>query len=245
MTTTFYAPASCFEGAHVALPPEEAHHAIKVLRHRVGDRIHVVDGVGGWYAVEIKMLDRRRVQGRVVEKQTEVGEPTYHLTVGLALLKNPSRYDWFLEKAVELGVSRIVPLLTERTQKKQFKTVRAEKRLIAAMKQAGRSRLPELAEPIAFTQALTDKPEGLHVICHEATARDANLYVLLARGAFPATLSVFVGPEGGFSDAEIEQAQAAGLQVASLGPRRLRAETAAIVSATTVVMAAEQKSYGT
>lgn len=243
MTTTFFAPPSCFHGEYVELPTEEAHHAIKVLRHRVGDSISVVDGQGGWYDIEIEMLDRRRVQGRIVRKRERVGEPSYQLTIALALLKNPNRYDWFLEKAVELGVTRIVPLVTKRTQKKQFNAARAQKRLIAAMKQAGRCQLPELTSPSAFPQALTDESSTLKVICHETSALDGNLRVVLDTHVLPESITIAIGPEGGFAADEIAQGTHEEWRVASLGPRRLRAETAAIVSATTVMMVAESHTY--
>ena len=116
-TTFFFAPPDALRGDYLVLPEDEAHHAARVLRVRPGDEIVVVDGVGGWYRVRLDHADRRQVAGAVVERRREVGEPAYHLSVGLAVLKSRSRYETFLEKAAELGVQDVAPLLTERTER--------------------------------------------------------------------------------------------------------------------------------
>lgn len=236
MTTTFYAPPACFRGESVELPPEEAHHAIKVLRHRVGDPLVVVDGEGGWYESTITHLDRRRVVAAITHETREVGEPSYALTIGMALLKNQNRYDWFLEKAVEMGVTCIMPLVSARTQKQRLNAERTQKRLIAAMKQAGRSRLPICTAPRSFSQALTETDNSYRLLCHEAAQPEQHITRLLSSKPRPDQLTVLIGPEGGFSDEEVAEAQGVGFRIASLGPRRLRAETAAIVAASAVML---------
>ncbi len=129
MITTFYAPPEAFRDEWVRLPEDEAHHAVRVLRHRPGDEVIVVDGAGGWYRLCLEQVDRHGVWGRVLETRRDVGEPPYHLTVGLALLKQTARFETFLEKAVELGVSAIVPLLTARTERTHFRLERARRLL--------------------------------------------------------------------------------------------------------------------
>ena len=237
MTTTFYAPPEAFRGDWVVLPEEEARHAGKVLRARPGDEVVVVDGVGGWHRVRLEQVDKRTAAGTVLAARRDVGEPPYHLTLGLALLKNPNRYETFLEKAVELGVGRIVPLVTARTEKGRLKAARAEHILVAALKQCGRSRLPHLDEPTAFEDVLREAAD-VRLLCHEAE-EDATLLRVLGEPSTAMRLHVLVGPEGGFTDEEVAVAQAAGYRVVSLGARRLRAETAALAAAAGVALWAD------
>lgn len=237
MTTTFYAPPASFQNGWVWLPDEEAHHAVHVLRHRPGDEVIVVDGVGGWHRLRLEQVDRRGVQGRVLATHYNVGEPPYHLTIGLALLKQTARFETFLEKAVELGVCAIVPLLTARTERARFRPERAQRLLIAAMKQCGRSRLPLLHPPRLFVDVL-DSPAPLRLLCHEQPDYAPQPMHMLLRQPISEAL-VLVGPEGGFTEDEVRQAQAAGFLLVSLGTRRLRAETAALVAASAFLICQE------
>lgn len=233
MTTTFYAPPERFHDGRVTLPDDEARHAVRALRYGVGDEIVVVDGAGGRYRVRLTGADKRGAAGEVVEERREVGEPPYRLTVGLGTLKNAGRFETFAEKAVELGVGRIVPLTTERTERERLKERRLENILVAAMKQSGRSRLPDLAELQEFADALRSD-DALRILCHESADPAAVLPRVLDGAA--ESITILVGPEGGFSEAEVAAAEAAGWAVASLGPHRLRAETAAIAAASAVML---------
>jgi len=236
VTTSYYVPPENIRGNTLVLPDEEAHHAIRVLRAKAGDEIVVVDGEGGWYRVQLETVERRAVTGRILNEVREVGEPPYHLTVGMALLKNPGRFEIFLEKAVELGVGRIVPLQTERTEKENFKASRAKNILIAAMKQSGRSRLVQLDEPLPFHALVSESVDGLRLLCSEQTGMEHLITTVLERDRLARKITVLIGPEGGFSDAEVERAEQAGFEVVSLGSRRLRAETAALTAVTAVML---------
>ena len=236
MTTTFYVPPSHITNGRVVLPDDEARHAVRVLRHGPGDEIVVVDGVGGRHCVRLTETDKRGAAGEIVSTEREVGEPLYRLTVALGTLKNASRFETFAEKAVELGVAVIVPLVTARTERMSLKPTRMENILVAATKQSGRSRLPVLAEPTPFADLLAERTGGTRILCHEAADPQALLPRVLDRLGISEAVTMLVGPEGGFSDAEVEAAKAAGWTVASLGPRRLRAETAAIVAAAAVML---------
>lgn len=250
MTTPFFAPFDAFAphvpgqpaevGAKVVLPPEEARHAVKVLRREVGDEIAVVDGMGGWYRARLTHVGKQQAVAEVLEVALERGEPACHVTLAVGLLKQSSRFETALEKAVELGASAIVPLLSAHSEARRLKDRRAEGILLAALKQSGRSRVPALAAPTRFAEALATATTegGFAVLCHERASADAALATLLAEhaGALRAA-TVFVGPEGGFSDAEVEAARAAGVHVASLGVRRLRTETAAITALSAFVLA--------
>ena len=149
MTTLYFLPRTCITGNRASLPEEEAHHAVNVVRHKTGDLIYAVDGEGGYYEVQLDRVGKRVAIGEILHVNYEVGEPKYELTVGMAILKNQKRFDLFVEKATELGVTRIIPLVSSRTEKKSIKHNRIEKILIAAMKQCGRSRM------IRFDEAIT------------------------------------------------------------------------------------------
>ncbi len=239
MTTSFYAPPDYIHGDRVILREDEARHASKVLRVSVGDEIVVVDGAAGWYRVEIDHIDRRSIGGHVVERRAEVGEPPYELVLGFGLIKHRGRFETLLEKVVELGVSVLAPLVTERTEKERIREDRSESILISAIKQCGRSRLPKLLEPTSFEDFLAASSyrgaADLQVICHEEA--DQGLLDALAVNMPMHRIVVTIGPEGGFSDDELLRANAAGFKTVSLGNRRLRAETAGIAAAAAVMLA--------
>jgi 16S rRNA (uracil1498-N3)-methyltransferase len=245
MTTPFYAPPSALRGRRVVLPDDEARHAATVLRVSAGDTIVVVDGEGGWHRVRVDHAAREQVVGTVQETRAEVGEPSVRLTVGIGIVKSRDRFETFVEKAVEVGVARIVPLRTERTERGSVRRDRLERLLVAAMKQSRRSRLPTLAQPTALAQVLQDSPRAdLSMTCHEATdERRTVLEAVQAAGPLE-RMEVLVGPEGGFTEEEVEAARAAGSRPVSLGTRRLRAETAGIVAASTALLAAETAREG-
>lgn len=227
----FYAPPDALSGETIIFPDDEAHHAARVLRVKTGDEAIIVDGEGKWYRVRLDVLGRKSVIGAILERRENVGEPDYDLTIAVALLKNPSRFETFVEKAVELGACRIVPLITKRTEKSRLKMSRANAILVSAMKQSGRSRLVALDEPVKIRKwykSEFDKNGEFLAICHETAPMDSDLASLLKRTESYSRAIVMVGPEGGFTDEEIERACERGFQPVSLGPRRLRTETAAM-----------------
>jgi 16S rRNA (uracil1498-N3)-methyltransferase len=237
MTTNFYAPPSAFRSSRVVLPEDEGRHVRSVLRARTGDEIVVVDGEGGWYRVRIDHLSSDQVVGTVQETRRDVGEPALHLTVGLGLLTKRSRFETFVEKAVELGVRRIVPLHTDHTETDTFRYERTRKVMIAALKQCRRSRLPVLSDPQSFDSLLETTEADQRFVCQGGD--DASPLSDALDGGAGNRILTLVGPEGGFSSAEVDGAVAAGCTPVSLGRRRLRAETAGIAAATTVLMYSE------
>lgn len=233
MTTNFYAPPSAIQNRRVVLPEEEARHVRTVLRGETGDVMTVVDGEGGWYRVRIDHLAPEQVVGTIVEQREGVGEPAVEVTVALGLLKKRSRFETFVEKAVELGVRRIVPLRTERTERDSIRAERLRRVLVAAMKQCRRSWLPELAAPQSPEALLAASRAEVGLVCHAGD--DAVPIRRAVNGAGPVSSAlVLVGPEGGFTNAEVDAAVAAGCRPVSLGARRLRAETAGLVAVYTV-----------
>ena len=233
MTTNFYAPPSAIRGSRVVLPNDEARHLRSVLRAEPGDEITVVDGEGGWYRVQIDHLGAEQVVGSILERREDVGEPDVHVTVGLGILTKRSRFETFVEKAVEVGVRRIVPLITRHTERDSIRADRLRKVMIAALKQCRRSRLPALAEPQSLAALLHDATADRQLLCH-GDAGETSL--LSALGGRPDSVLALVGPEGGFASDEFDAAVEAGCTPVGLGRRRLRAETAGIVAATAATL---------
>ncbi|MEF8815667.1 MAG: RsmE family RNA methyltransferase [Salinibacter sp.] len=234
MTTNFYAPPSAIRAGRVVLPEDEARHLRTVLRGKQGDQMTVVDGHGGWYRARIDHVGDEQVVGTIVERRHNVGEPAIDATVALGLLKKRTRFETFVEKAVELGVRRIVPLRTSRAERASIREERLRNVMVAAMKQCRRSRLPALAAPQSTADLLAELGGDVRLVCH---AGDASVPIQRAMGqAGPAASAlVLVGPEGGFAPSEVEAARANGCTPVSLGPRRLRAETAGLAALHAVV----------
>ncbi len=218
------------------LPPSEARHAVRALRHEPGDLITVVDGTGRWYRVRLEAAGTKRVVGTVVEQKAHVGEPQVPFVLAVGLLKKRSRFETVVEKAVELGVTTLVPLETYRAERNRIRRDRLHNIMVAALKQCGRSQLPALSAPCSLAQALVRFPRLHAVCCHEAgPGRVALPSALNADRPSHRGLLLAVGPEGGFTDAEVATARRSSATIAHLGPRRLRTETAALTAAGTAM----------
>ena len=217
----FYAP-DIVPPLHT-LNEEESKHCIRVLRLQCGGRIHITDGRGNLFCCEITDDNPRRCTVRVVSAETGFEKLPYALTMAVAPTKNSERFEWFLEKATEVGVTAVVPLETEHSERRVFKPERGEKVVTAALKQSLKAYRPVLHPLTPFREAVLRPFEGRRFIAH------------LARALRPGeTATVFIGPEGDFSPGEIAFALANGFEEITLGRQRLRTETAALAA---VVMA--------
>ncbi len=207
------------------LKEDEARHCSKVLRKRVGDRLRLTDGKGRFYDAEVigitkdecKLLVKDKWDGDVLD---------YKLTIGISLVKNISRFEWFVEKAVEIGISRIVPLICERTEKRNIKEKRLSNILISASKQSLKAKFPYLDSPIKFKDFLDSNESKEVYIAH---LNDYSEY--LGKLIKPKSeIIVLIGPEGDFTKKELEYAFSKGVKPVTLGSSRLRTETAGVVS---------------
>ena len=233
----FFAPPGSVTPPTLTITGSEFTHMTHVMRMREGDAIRVVDGTGNSYDAIITSITRHAASCRITARTQGLHEPTRALTLGAGMLKNPSRFDYLVEKASEIGVVRIVPLLTERTIPRRAKTDRWQKLCVAAMKQSGRSVLPEVLEPVSFREFISScEMRALKYIPHEQA--EIPLTPPRVPGDGPAV--VCIGPEGGFSDEEIARARESGFQPVSLGARRLRTETAAVVACAIVLQDGER-----
>lgn len=226
----FYTPRTSVAGGGLVIAGEEAAHIVTVLRRREGDALAVTDGEGALYDAVIVRATRTEVRCSVRGTRAGGGEPSRRVVLAASLLRNPGRFEMLVEKAVELGVAAVQPIVAERTVPRHGRRERWEKIALAAMKQSCRTRLPRVEEPADF-RALLASPweEGtLRLIAHEQESRTTLPAAAPPGGGGMAVIAV--GPEGGFSPDELAAAAAAGYVAVGLGPRRLRAETAAILA---------------
>lgn len=230
-------------GARIELPAEVAHQARDVLRLSAGDTLRLLDGVGGEFAAEIVDADRQHVAVRLGERVTGRAEPAVRVALCAGMLK-AAKFEWVLQKGTELGVAEFIPLLTERAvgaadEASDAKRRRWTKIVAEALEQCGGTRLPAIAEPRPLMHALASLPSHAVALIPWEEATEAPLAEVLrervAALGGPAAISevrLFIGPEGGFSAREVALARRGGALAVTLGPRILRAETAALVAAT-------------
>ena len=219
------------------LDAEESGHCVKVLRHRRGDTIHVVDGHGMLYDCTITDADPRAVAFEVNRWVENYGSHDYWLEMAVCPPKNIDRFEWFSEKATEIGVDRISPLFGDYSERKVFKPERIERLLVSAAKQSHKGAIPELAPATTVKEFLQQEREGLKLICYcdEATGK-TDIKEVLSQVPAQSKITIMIGPEGDFSRAEVALAIERGWQPVSLGDSRLRIETAAIVATAAVYL---------
>ncbi len=229
----FYAPPEHFQDDIVRLDPEETRHLARVLRLGVGARVEVCDGRGRNVEARITELDLKGAQLRVLRELAFWGESPLRLVLGIGLAKGEA-LDGVVRQATEMGVQRLIPFVSERSERVTPDRARRRRerwqRLTREMiKSCQRSVLPEIEAVQDFAGILAGSEEVKLIFWEEE--RGGGLQSLLARPR-PGAVRVLIGPEGGFAAAEIAQAQDAGFGVASLGPRRLKVETAALAALT-------------
>ncbi|WP_400073620.1 16S rRNA (uracil(1498)-N(3))-methyltransferase [Zobellia russellii] len=211
---------------------EESRHIVKVLRKKEGDLLHITNGKGYIFKSEILLADQKRCKAQIVATQKK--HPKVHwLHMVVAPTKNNDRLEWFLEKATEIGVSEITPIFCDRSERKVIKKERLEKVIQSAMKQSLRAYLPKLNDAISYKDFMAKELNGLLFIAH---CEEEEKVDLKRRVAPDKDVTILIGPEGDFSQNEIEMAYEKGFLPVSLGEYRLRTETAAIVACTTVNM---------
>lgn len=209
------------------LTEDDSRHAVKTLRLNVGDVVAVTDGHGNRHSAVITSADARRCAFRVTDTQTMPPRP-FSVRICVAPTKNLDRIEWFVEKAVEVGIERISFFFGQHSERRVLKLERIEKIAVAAMKQSLQAYLPRLDEAVPFGELLKTVSGEQRFIAH---LPDAETPENLAKAAGPGgQYTVLIGPEGDFSPAELAQATAAGFGMVTLGPNRLRTETAALTA---------------
>lgn len=220
----------------VELPEEEAHHAVSVLRLKVGDRIGLLDGKGNSAEADLIEVGKRRVVAEVQERTQHGPERLARIHLAVAPTKQMDRYEWFVEKAVEIGVDRITPLITARSERSKLRVDRLHRVAVSAMKQSQRTWLPQVDEPIKLNPLLatTLPAQRLFGWCEGERTSLMNAY------GTTSDVLLLIGPEGDFTVEEADQLRKAGFRAVSMGDARLRTETAALAACTWMSLAQQR-----
>lgn len=219
----FYQPR-IREGARF-LDPDESRHCAKVLRRKAGDAIRLTDGQGTFYDAVITLSDSRRCEFEITREERE-DRASYRVHIAVAPTRNIERTEWFVEKAVEIGIDIISFIECDHSERANIKPERLHKIAVSAMKQSLRATLPEIRALVPFNQVVATAKEDqrfIAVAIHDTTQH-------LMKTTPGKSSCVLIGPEGDFSGAEVDQALKAGFMAVTLGSHRLRTETAALAA---------------
>jgi len=230
----FYVPN--ISGSEILLDETESKHAIRVLRLQNGNLVQVIDGAGGFYEAQISDANPKKCKLAVIKSQKEFGKRNFHLHIAIAPTKNIDRFEWFLEKATEIGIDEITPLLSSHSERKTVNPERLEKILVSAMKQSLKAYLPKLNDLNPIKQLIINNKTKYKYIAYCDEIQKTHLKNVEIKGK---DTLILIGPEGDFSPDEIQLALENGFKVVSLGTARLRTETAGIVACHIVNLANE------
>jgi 16S rRNA (uracil1498-N3)-methyltransferase len=222
----FFEPTIVQVTSHVTLSEENSKHCTQVLRMKAGSLLQLTNGKGLLCKASIVSEDKKKTVV-LIEESTTVPLPQKKISIAVSLLKNASRFEWFLEKATEIGVMDIIPLLCARTENTRFRFERMHGILVAAMLQSQQAWLPVLHEPVSFTDCLQRSSHQQKLIAH--CEEDQKQFI--KNIAASVDIQILIGPEGDFTPDEIGLAIKNNYLPVSLGETRLRAETAGIVAA--------------
>lgn len=222
----FYAPD--ITGDKYTLDENESKHIIRVLRMKQGTGVRLIDGKGNLYEGIIDNPDQKQCTISVTGIIKNFEKRSYHLHIAISPLKNPDRFEWFIEKSVEIGVDEITPIICRNTEKQSIKKERINNLIVSAMKQSLKATRTILNEPVTFNEFLTVEADGKFMIahCNESFKRHkvADVYKKNEKAI------ILIGPEGDFSEEEIVKASDKGFVNIHLGLSRLRTETAGVAA---------------
>jgi len=233
MSLPYFYEKNIHTPSHI-LSEETSKHCVQVLRMKEGERMQLTDGEGNLFTATIMHAEKKQCTVNVEDvkfRQPATGNQqpeSIKISIAISLLKNPSRFEWFLEKVAEIGVSEIIPLICEHTEKERFRYERMNYILISAMLQSRQTWLCRLHHPEKFYDVISASFNGLKLIAHCADANKRGLTETVIEND---RIIILIGPEGDFSKKEIESALEKNFLPVSLGNTRLRSETAGIVAA--------------
>lgn len=231
----FYNPNITETTENFSFDKEESKHIIKVLRKRDTDILFVTNGLGFLFKTEITLASDSKCTVQIISFE-KAAPSKFHLHLAVAPTKMNDRYEWFLEKATEIGIHEITPIICDRSERKVVNTERFDKILLTAMKQSNVLFLPKLNEAMTFKEFIKRENEGLQLIAHCEETDKKSLKSVLKPNE---NVTLLIGPEGDFSEKEIALALENNFIPVSLGNTRLRTETAAIVACHSVVFVNE------
>lgn len=223
----FYTPEIQLKDENFILSEDESKHCIRVLRLQLGDQIVLINGVGGWFEAEIIDAHPKRTLVKILSLIPNFNQRNHYLHIAIAPTKNIERLEWFLEKATEIGIDEITPILCAHSERKDLKPERLSKRITAAMKQSLKAYHPKLNALTSFGDFVQKVVSTQKFIAHCAEGEKAFLKDVLQ---IPSSCTILIGPEGDFSPKEIQSAIQHDFTLISLGEARLRTETAALAA---------------
>ena len=209
----------------VSFSSEENKHITKVLRKKINDSLAIIDGKGFLYTGKIINQNKNISEIKIIKKEKREKTHNYYLHIAIAPTKNISRFEWFLEKATEIGIDEITPLICHRSERKKINKDRCKRILISSIKQSLKYHLPKLNDPIFFNDFITQKLDGDRFIAHCLNKDKIKLNKSIDKKS-----NILIGPEGDFSEKEIALAIKNNFQSLSLGKSRLRTETAGVIA---------------
>ena len=228
--------SSDINGDSVILDKDESAHCVRVLRHKAGDTIGVIDGLGNLYRCRLTSADALSAVAGIESVEKGFGAHPYRLEMAVCPTKNIDRYEWFCEKAVEIGTDAIIPVVGDRSERKSVKKDRLERLALSAAKQSLKGRIPEIRDSVSVRDYIISAPkDALRMIayCHDERK---EIDEILSSRRNTDDICILIGPEGDFSEEEITLALGNGWLPVSLGDSRLRTETAGVVACTAVYL---------
>jgi 16S rRNA (uracil1498-N3)-methyltransferase len=220
----FYNPFIDEKTSGFCFDKEESKHLIRVLRYTAGDTIQITNGKGYRFTGELMNSDEKKCQIRIIKTEMVEKHWPYYLHIAIAPTKMNDRMEWFVEKATEIGVDEITPLICDRSERKEIRQDRMEKVAISAMKQSLKFTLPQINEAVTFGNFVKNNTDGIRLIAHCEERNKTTLNQLEKKEKY----TVLIGPEGDFSAPEIDLALKNQFIPLSLGMSRLRTETAGV-----------------
>ena len=209
----------------VNITSEENKHLVKVLRKNINDQIHLIDGKGYLYTGRIIKQDKNNSEVEIINKEKKEKNHNYYLHVAISPTKNINRFEWFLEKATEIGIDEITPILSQRSERKKINIQRCNRILISPIKQSLKFYKPKLNVPSNFSDFIKEKLEGDKLIAHCLKTEKNKI-----NKSNQKKYTILIGPEGDFTENEINLALKNGFKATTLGKSRLRTETAGIIA---------------
>lgn len=232
----YYTSKENIGASSLVIPGDEAKHLARSLRKKSGEEINVTDGEGNLFNCRIEKISKDRIDCGILSKSPGLNEPEIKVTLYQSLLKNPDRFEFAIEKSVELGVNMIQPVITEHViNKKREKTERWQLIALAAMKQSQRTFLPKVRMPILFEKAVRNCKDSIKLMAHEKES-DFGLRIVDCGIDKSKSIALFIGPEGGFSEEEVNLAIESGFKLITLGKRKYRSETAALAAISLILI---------
>ncbi len=219
------------KSGHILLQGEEAKHASKVLRLSVSDKVQATDGLGNWFECTIDDVQKKQCLLKIDKHISEKGKRNYKIHIAVAPTKNIKRFEWFLEKATEMGIDEITPIITKHSERKVLKQERSNTIITSAMKQSLKAYHPILNEAKSYTTFLENIKEEELYIAHLIDETQKDLKQEYKKGK---DVCILIGPEGDFNNEEVTLAQNKGFTAVKMGIERLRTETAAMVACNTI-----------